>query len=109
MVGGTHFNRDGYWHLGLVVRLFSAPNEYPHQLVLIELCLTEEDGRVMVKLGADGKPRELDLTSEVQCKQFYDEIADTVANYFNAKRDFGDTGTIKKIGFNPKLNESSTS
>src|SRR5207248_11791401 len=86
--GAMHFGKDDYWHLGLIVTLFTAPNELPQQRVLIELCLTEKGGKTVVRPGVDGLARQLDLRNQSECIDFYDEIVERVNQVFAARPDY---------------------
>jgi hypothetical protein len=81
MVGAMHWGPDGFWHLGLVIKL------HPFKSVLIELCVNNNKGKLFVKAGHDGKPRELDLANQSQCEEFYEGIVQNVKAFFGTRID----------------------
>ncbi len=102
IVGATHFNdNDGYWHLGLCMTLTKNPNVFPKQRVLVAICITEHDGKVMVKRGPEDKPRQLDLDNQSQYSEFYESIVERVKEFFaGGPQEFTDTSaSLKRIGF----------
>ncbi len=95
LMGATVFDpEDGYWHLGVCITL-TPPGTFPPQWVSFALCVTEHEGKPMVKVGVNGKPRQIDLNVQDQCKVFYDGIVE------NIKQSFGDSkkSDSKRIGF----------
>jgi hypothetical protein len=99
LTGALHQSEvDGYWHIGLHIALSRL------DFIQIEFCLSEKDGKVMVKAGAEDKPRALDLSDEGQCRQFYDEIAEDIKRYFTSEPVLDEGASLRRIGF-----QSSTS
>lgn len=100
--GATHYDKDGFWHLGLCLNL-SRPKPGAtvfQQLVLIEICVTRKEGKMTVRLGREGRPRELDLTNQNQRKDFYDEIVGQVKHVYEAATaEAIQNQTMVKIGF----------
>jgi hypothetical protein len=93
--GATVFDReDGYWHLGVCVTL-SPPGTLPSQWVSFALCVTEHEGKPMVKIGIPGKPRQIDLNDPRQCNEFYESIVDNIKSSFSDSR----KSDSKRIGF----------
>jgi hypothetical protein len=66
-------DEDRFWHVGLYVTL-TSPDSGPENWVSFALCVAEEQGLVMVRVGFVGKLRQLDLTNPVECAGFCDEI-----------------------------------
>ncbi len=91
VIGASHLGEDGYWHAGL--RITTAPPK----MVLIEVGLTERAGKVLVKLGADDKPRQIDLNDQKQCQAVYDEIVEDIKHFYTDEPKFGESFT--SIGF----------
>jgi hypothetical protein len=102
IVGAIHFDgADNYWHLGVVIALTEAPSPFMQSRALLEIALREQAGKVLVKLGRNGTPREIDLTSEKQCAEFYDIIVGVVKQYYERDPDgaLDDGSSLSRIGF----------
>jgi hypothetical protein len=96
-IEAMHIGDDGYLHCGLRIILFEAPNVFPHQPIVIDLCLTELDEKIMVKVSGSDKPRQLHLNNEGECSSFYEHLVDGVKRYFSSAPHFD--SSLKKIGF----------
>jgi len=93
--GATVFDKDdGYWHLGLCITL-SRPGAIPPQWVYFVLCVTELDGKPMVKVGVVGKPRQIDFDSPEQLNALYEYIFESVMKCFHDSN----KDASKPIGF----------
>src|SRR5215469_8805265 len=91
VVGATHLGKDGYWHLGVLLRILD-------QRLLIEMCVTEMHGRQLVRAGKDGPSRELDFSKQSETNRFYDEIGDNIKTFFEHSPGPTDT-SLKEISF----------
>lgn len=74
---------DNYWTVGLRITLYEGPNVLPYQNIWTEIWVREKDGKTIFKLSEKGKPHEIDLTKEDQCRPLYDEIVQRVNNFFS--------------------------
>jgi hypothetical protein len=93
-LGAIEFDiEDSYWHLGVSITL-TRPDLSP-QRVFFPLCVTEREGKLMVKLGANGKERQIDQNDPAQLDAFYEHIVEIVKQCFRAPR----KPTTKPIGF----------
>lgn len=51
VMGAIHLDDDTFWHLGVMLTLYEAPNVFPHQPVLLQLLIKKVDDYFIVKLG----------------------------------------------------------
>lgn len=84
---------DGYWHLGMRVRL-TPPGVFPTDWFFFAFCVTEEEGGPMVKV-ASFKPTRVDFSDANWRSVLYDPLVEDV------KRGPSDTkkGGLEGIGF----------
>ena len=55
---------------------------------------------MMVKRGKSDKPREVDLSDQKQCEEFYDSIAERVKQFFaQGPENLSDDMELPTIGF----------
>jgi len=88
------FGEDGYWHLGVWLIITTLDS------VLLELCLTEREGKLFVKGGINGKPYQLDGFDTVLCNAFYDEIVEQVKRIYTEDTLGSDEEPkVRRIGF----------
>jgi hypothetical protein len=93
LVGASHYAVDGFWHLGVCLNLGL-------RTALIELCVSERNGKVFVKIGRDGKQREVDLADNTQCEDFYEGIIKIVKDFFTERlQEALETNGTISIGF----------
>lgn len=81
----TFDEEDDCWHLGVSITL-SPAGAYPKRWVGVVLCVTENDGQAIVKLGKNGKPHTIDFKDPKQCADFCDEIAEVLKASFDDPR-----------------------
>jgi hypothetical protein len=91
----TFEEEDEYWHLGVCVTL-TNPGTFPENWFSFELCVSERQGQLMVKIGVVGTPRVLDLSDAAQCADFYDEIVNDALERISEPRS---KSRAKKMGF----------
>jgi hypothetical protein len=94
----TYDKEDEYWHLGVAITL-SRAGTFPERWVGIVLCVTENDGQAVVKLGIDGTPRPIDFNNPKQCTELYDEIVEYLKGLFENPRKI-----TRQIGFATVVN-----
>jgi hypothetical protein len=93
VIGAMHYGEDGFWHLGLGMNISA-------QRWVLNLGITERNGKTVVKLLADGQPREVDLTNEAGRNDLYDFMARGIVKWFDSSAlDELDGATTKQIGF----------
>lgn len=81
LLGATEFDsEDEYWHLGVCINL-----NLPQQ-VFFPLCVTNQEGKLMVKLGVNGKARQINPNDPVQLEEFYESIVETIKQAFRGPR-----------------------
>lgn len=94
----TFDEEDNSWHLGVSITL-SPAGTFPERWIGVVLCVTENEGQAVVKLGMNGKPRTIDFNDPKQCADLYDEIAVFLKNAFDDPRKI-----TKQIGFSTVAN-----
>ena len=85
---------DRFWRLGVCITL-SPPGVIPEHYVSFALCLSQHDGKAIVKVGDIGKPYEIEFDRLAQCNDFYDGIVESVKQSFSDPQKPGP----KTIGF----------
>lgn len=53
--GATVLGEDGFWHVGIGIGIYEAPNVRPQENVRSTLLIKKEDGRFTVKYGRESK------------------------------------------------------
>jgi len=97
VVGAMHYEEDGFWHLGLGMTISA-------KRFVLNLGIMERNGKTVVKVFADGQPREFDLANETERNDLYDFMASKIVKWFDSSALDGlDGATTKQIGFHNKL------
>lgn len=96
---------DDYWHLGVSITL-SPAGAFPERWIGVVLCVTEDNGKPVVKFGHRGKPRTIDFTNAAETNALYDDIVALLKSKFDDPRKIAKR---EQIGFttvaNPKEGE----
>ena len=94
--GAARFDTDdGHWHLGVSVTL-TPSGTFPERWVGFVLCITENDeGKLMVKIGPNGKPRQIDLTNPAQSESLCDDIFQVL----NQRPQYSRKSSSRALGF----------
>jgi len=72
--GAVEFDdEDNYWHLGIYVSL-TKPGLFPPNWFSFVLCVSEDKGQLMAKIGLVGRPQPVDPLNQPQLASFYDFI-----------------------------------
>ncbi|MGO8759026.1 MAG: hypothetical protein ACLQG3_12955 [Terracidiphilus sp.] len=80
--GATDFDEeDGFWHLGVHIAL-RPPGHLPPTAVAFVLCVKDQAGQSMLKIGIDGKVGQVDPTDRTQVNAFCDRIFENVKQSF---------------------------
>lgn len=85
--GAVVRDEEGFWHLGISLNLAAGVS------VFFALCTSEQEGKPLVKIGRYGKTSQIDLESQEQCNDFYEEmvrrIKDSLEDPQKAAKTFG--------------------
>lgn len=93
MAGATDYDEsDGYWHLGVMVVL--SEKTLPVEWIGFALCVSEDNGKLVVKINADGKPVPLDTSDKDRVHDFFENLAMQFRTLLSKDR----TGTKKQLG-----------
>jgi hypothetical protein len=93
--GAVKFDEDdGFWHLGVHIAL-RPPNHFPPTAVSFVLCVKDQDGQPLLKIGLDGKTSLLNMSDPIQVNSFYDRIIEDVNRCFREPN----KSKQKSIGF----------
>ena len=102
--GAMYLDDDIFWHLGVQLTLYSAPNQFPYQPVLMVFCIKKEADRFLVRFGTNGP----DFIIEPSCIEGYlklfDHVTSQIKDYFSGRLQrflecSGDIDEVRKIGF----------
>jgi len=81
--GATYFDEeDGFWHLGVHIAL-GPPGHLPPTAVTFVLCVEDQAGHSMLKIGIDGNVGQMDPTDPTQVNAFCDRIFENVKQSFH--------------------------
>ncbi|OJT38445.1 hypothetical protein [Serratia plymuthica] len=73
--GAMHLDEDTYWHLGLKIRVFSAPNIMPQQDVFIVFMFKKvADCEYAIKLRSDDKPFIIETDKDTSYTVFFNYL-----------------------------------
>jgi hypothetical protein len=99
--GAMHLDEDTYWYLGVQITLYEKPNIFPHQPILLILCVKDINGDLFVKIGRDSQTQQLNLSDESERSSFYDQLVGIITRYFKeGLQQFLETeAKLKRIGF----------
>jgi hypothetical protein len=94
IAGAAHYEADGYWHFGVVIKFFPLRSD------LLEFGLTRTEGKVSVIVGREGKGRDLNLSKPNECDDFYQSIVDLVKGFYTTKlQQVLDNKVPARVGF----------
>lgn len=99
--GASHLNADGYWHSGLEIRLYEAPNVEPQATVRICLRVKKQEDKFDVKITsqnrhhiiASGNLQEHTEFFEYLQKQIRDSMEKEMSDFLTR------SSPLRKIGF----------
>lgn len=100
--GAIHLNDDTYWHLGLLLTLFTAPSEYPQQPVLIVFRFKQISGKkYQLKISEEDTGHEITCGDESQFNMFFEFLqAQIVVHFENGLQEFLEqSAPLRTIGF----------
>jgi hypothetical protein len=64
---------EGFWHLGVLIAL-TPPRNTPPLAVTFVICIKDEAGKQMIRIGLDEKAHQLDPRDPTQANAFYNRI-----------------------------------
>ena len=70
-----------------------------NQRTLVQICVREQKGKLLVRLGRKPSPREIDPGDQKQREELFDSIVDAVKRFYSGE-DQSDGSEIKRVGFN---------
>ncbi|MBU2840921.1 hypothetical protein HF670_15600 [Acidithiobacillus thiooxidans] len=96
-----HLNDDSFWHLGLQITIFTAPNQYPRQTLLITFLFKETDSGFRILISEDDPGHIINTGNESEFLAFFDFLQDTIQqNFETGLQRFLDTSApLRTIGF----------
>lgn len=100
--GAIHLNDDTYWRLGLRLTLFSAPNEYPQQPVLVIFRFKKTDEKkYQVKISEEDLGHEISCGNETEFKAFFEFLQQQIVAHFEAglQEFLEQSAPLRTIGF----------
>ena len=102
LFGAIHLNDDTYWHLGLQLTLFTAPNEYPRQPILIVFRFKQiADKKFEVKISEEDSGHQISCGIESEFNDFFEFLQkQIVASFEDGLQEFLEqSAPLRTIGF----------
>lgn len=101
LFGAIHLNDDSFWHLGLQITIFTAPNEYPQQPLLIKFLFKEAENGFRILISEDDPGHIIHLGNESEFLAFFDFLQHTIQQSFETglQRFLEQSAPLKTIGF----------
>lgn len=99
--GAMHLNDDTFWHTGIQVTLYEAPNISPQQPVLIRLMVKKSENIYLVKIDPDEEGHKINPESNEDIQNFIDYISERIENIFKEglQKFLEESASLKTIGF----------
>ncbi|MBE0328507.1 hypothetical protein [Klebsiella pneumoniae] len=100
--GAMHLDDDTYWHLGLKIKIFTAPNVFPQQELLIIFKFKEKEEKVFeVMIDNVDKKHDIETWIDASYTVFFNHLQDVIlALYQNDLNNFlASQQENRKIGF----------
>ncbi|EPA9110275.1 hypothetical protein ACQ711_001140 [Serratia liquefaciens] len=100
--GAMHLDDDSYWHLGLKIRVFSAPNVMPQQdLLIIFMFKKVANGEFAIKIRDDDKPHIIEMDKDASYTVFFSYLQKLILDiYQDDLEDFLQSEkSSRRIGF----------
>ncbi|HBX8459029.1 TPA: hypothetical protein MII19_16045 [Klebsiella pneumoniae] len=73
--GAMHLDDDTYWHMGLKIKIFSAPNVYPQQRLLIIFKFKQKDkSKFEVMVDGDDKKHIIETDGDASYTVFFNHL-----------------------------------
>jgi len=104
--GAIHLAEDSFWNLGMQITLYSAPNEFPHQPVLIRFKFKKKSENVfVVKISDEDKEHSINIDSDNDFNDFYDYLQAQIQSHFEDgfQKFLEQTAPLRTIGFNQHM------
>ena len=81
--GATKLGDDGFWHVGIGIGLYEAPNVRPQENVRSTLLIKKDDSHFIVKYGRESKDEfKICEDKEDDLKKFYDYIFEEIKELY---------------------------
>ncbi|MGB9937216.1 MAG: hypothetical protein ACPK7O_05800 [Methanobacterium sp.] len=82
--GATKLGEDGFWHVGIGIGLYEAPNVRPQENVRSTLLIRKDDGHFIVKYGRESKDEfRICEDREEELDKFYEHIYEEVKELYD--------------------------
>ncbi len=100
VLGSMHLDDDTYWHIGLILTLYRAPNTFPHQPVKMIFKVKKNQDCFLLRFGEVEDVFEI-RNPEGDLPKYYDFVVRSIKSHFEEglQRFLENSATIKKIGF----------
>ncbi|ATM05101.1 hypothetical protein [Raoultella planticola] len=100
--GAMHLDDDTYWHLGLKIKIFTAPNVFPQQELLIIFKFKEKEEKVFeVMIDNVDKKHDIEIWIDASYTVFFNHLQEVIlAMYQDGLDNFlASQQENRKIGF----------
>ncbi len=96
-----HLNEDTFWHLGFQMILYSAPNVFPHQAVLLAFKFKRSEDAFQVKISADDSGHKVRLGNAADFDALFVFLQSQIEKHFrNDLQTFLESSaSTRQIGF----------
>ena len=102
LLGAMHLDDDTFWHFGLGITLYEAPNIFPQETVLLRVLMKKTHGYFIVKLGTRGEEFKIHGDKPDDFTVFYEFVFSQIKESYEKglQRFLEQEETSRKIGFN---------
>ncbi|HBM3089213.1 hypothetical protein PTQ46_14475 [Klebsiella michiganensis] len=100
--GAMELDDDTYWHMGLKIKIFSAPNVFPQQELLIVFKFKEKEAKVFeVMVDGVDKKHDIETYSDASFTVFFNHLQDVILAQYQDDLDnfLASQQENRKIGF----------
>jgi len=102
LFGAIHLNEDTYWHLGLQITIYTSPNIFPHQPIMIRFMFKKsQDNKYFVKISDSDPGHNIEQGNKPQFIAFFDFLQDQIRSHFeDGLQEFLEqSAPLRTIGF----------
>ena len=102
LLGAMDLDDDTFWHFGLGLTLYEAPNVFPQETALLPLLVKKVDDSFIVKFGTHGEEFKIHKDKPDEQTAFYEFVFRQIKESYEKalQRFLEQKETSRKIGFN---------
>jgi len=101
LMGAMHLDDDTFWHLGVGLTLYIAPNVFPHETILLPLLIKKVTDYFIVKLDGHQKEFKIHIDKTDEFDTFYEFVFQQIQETYEKglQRFLDQNEATRKIGF----------